>query len=184
MTYVFIRSSPSYTKNSDRPARWKISSNWRKFATVRKYLILKWVFDELTVQEYKFVLDTMNPKFDMFYVVTKLFHKTKSKLLVQKILNTYYKTNKAKESYNQEVFKFLRSEARKSLKLEIFNTKRRKGIKYSGWRRHQNDQGSLGPNVIKDFEYSIPQDEENMEQKLFTTLLSVLESRTQSSNSG
>jgi hypothetical protein len=126
----------------------------------------------------------MNPQFDMFYVVVKLFHETQRKSEVQRALDIYYTQNKDRQAYNQQIFKFLRSEARKSLKLEIFNTKRRKGIKYSGWRRHQNDHGSLGPNVIKDFEYSIPQDEVNLEQKLFQTLLSVLESRTLSSDSG
>lgn len=171
---IYRVNSPSYTTNSDRPARWKITSNWSNIALVRKYFILKWIFEELTAEEYKFVVDTMNPKFDHFMVAVKLFHKLKNKKDIQTIFNTYYSTNE-KTSWNKEVYKNLRAEARKSLKLEIFFTKRRKGIKYSGWRRHQNDKGSLGPNVIKDFEYIIPETEENMESKFIDTLLSVLE---------
>jgi len=37
----------------------------------------------------------------------------------------------------------------------------RKGIKYSGWKRHQNDQGSLGPEKEDPF-YLIPNDENDV----------------------
>lgn len=173
--YQFKKPSPSYTKDSDHPARWKISSNWRNFATVRKYLILKWVYNELTMEEYRLVLDTMSPSYDMFMIVVKLFHKLKSKKAIGAILNKYFSTND-KESYNIQVYKLLRAEAKKSLKIEIFFTKRRKGIKYSGWRRSHNDHGSIGPEVEKEFQYIIPDQEENLEQKMFQTLLSVSES--------
>lgn len=175
--HVIKRSSPSNTKDSDRPAYWKITSNWSNISLIRKYLTLKWIFAELTRQEYNFLVDTLNPKFDMFMIANKLFFETKSKQKVQEIFNKYYTSNKAKDAYNILVYKFLRSKIEKSLKLEIFHSSRRKGIKYSGWRRHQNDQGSLGPNVEKHFQLLIPQEEENLEQKLFQTLLSVFESQ-------
>lgn len=174
MANKFIRVAPSLTKNSESPAKWKILSNWKSLTTVRKYLTLKWIFDELTTEEYSFLVDTLNPSYDMFMIATKLFFELKSKRKVQEIFNKYYTSNN-KDSYNIQVYKFLRSEARKSLKIESFLTRRRKGIKYSGWRRHQNDQGSLGPQVQKDFEYLIPQEEEGREQNMFLTLLSVSE---------
>lgn len=175
MNHKITRSSPSYTSNSDRPARWKITSNWSNFAVIRQYLVLKWVYSELSKEEYFLLLDTMNPSFDMFMIVNKLFKELKSKKEIQILLNKYYSKNK-KESYNESIYKFLRSQANKSLKIEIYFTRRRKGEKYSGWRRHQNDQGSLGTQVEKDFRNLIPADEENREQKLFTTLLTVSES--------
>lgn len=172
----FFASAPSYTKDSDRPARWKISSNWRSLTTVRRYLICKWVFSELTQEEYRFLLDTLNPKFDMFMIVVKLFHKLKNKKEIQRILNTYYSTD-GKEVYNHRTFKLLDAEARKSLKLEIYYTRRRKGIKYSGWARSVKDQGSLGTNVEKDFHHLIPEEGENLEEKFIQKLLSVSESQ-------
>lgn len=174
---VIKRFSPSNTKDSDQPAMWKITSNWSDIATVRQYLILKWIFDELSKNEYYFLLDTINPLFDHFMIAFKLFHKLRKKKLVQKAYNRYY--SKIEEgSMNKQVYKLLKAEAGKSLKLELFYTRRRKGKKYSGWRRSHNDHGSIGAQVNKDFEYLVPQDEENLENSVFNKLLSVLESRT------
>lgn len=158
-----LRSSVLKQKNFNGFREWSVSSNsassydggrvvWNVISSGRrsivfKYLFLKWLYDELTQQELKFVLDL--PEFHTssgkeFFACMKMLANGFSKSEIRTRLNGLRKLLDQKP-WSAEMYRSL-----KQVKLFLIEVEFREppAEKYSGWVRHQNDQGSLRLSLI------------------------------------
>lgn len=117
----------------------------RSKSKIIKYFLSKLLWEGLSDLEFEaFILFSLNNRDDLSLEVLKHFKTSISTDLLRKRINAFF------------IFKGLKPLSNRywlSIKPLIFKLRRtsvwrqpRKPEKYSGWRRHQNDQGSLSPN--------------------------------------
>lgn len=136
-----LRSS-SIPKNSSGRVVWNVISSGKR-STLFKYLTLKWLWEELTSAELKYLLD-----------LPELFSSSGKELLacMRMLANGFSKSEirTRLNKYRQLLgLKPLTAEMFKSMKqIKFFLQEKELRVpptkKYSGWTRHHNDHGSLG----------------------------------------
>jgi hypothetical protein len=138
---------------------WTLRSSGRRSRIV-SYLFHKWLFGTLSREE-----EILKYDLDEFTRNNMIFSALRARSIgipmrtIRKVLKIspilFREPAPTKERWNG--YKTFSLEINK----EVSPNKERKGIKYSGWKRHQNDQGSLGPEKEDPF-YLIPNDENDV----------------------
>jgi len=128
--------------------RWYVISSGKR-STLFRYLFLKWLWDELTSQEWKYVLNL--PEFfrqKEFIACARALATGISKKDIRERLNSFLALTGIKP-LSQDRYRGL-----KRIRYEFCEFERAvtPAKKFSGWVRHQNDQGSLRMNKFELFE--------------------------------
>jgi hypothetical protein len=143
----FVDSTTSTAKNAE-VVRWYVISSGKR-TTLFRFLFLKWLWDELTSQEWAFCLSL--PEFfssKEFVACARALAAGSSKKRIRDRLNRYQnlvglKPLSQSEYKSMHGMKYLLSEV-------IFTDRPAK--KFSGWVRHHKDQGSLRVSSIFELE--------------------------------
>lgn len=140
-------SSNSATSITCGRVVWNVISSGKR-STLFKYLFLKWLWEELTLNELKYVLDL--PEFhsssgEEFFTCMKMLANGFPKSEIRTRLNNF-RTLIGLKPHKAEKYRSL-----KQIKFILIEVEFREPptIKFSGWVRHQNDQGSLRMNLIE-----------------------------------
>lgn len=139
-------SSNSAPSNDGGRVVWNVISSGRR-STLFHFLFLKWLYDELTKQELKYILDL--PEFftssgKELFACMKMLANGFSKSEIRTRLNGLRKLLGLKP-HTAEKYRSM-----KQIKYFLIEVEFREppAEKYSGWVRHQNDQGSLRLSLI------------------------------------
>lgn len=147
--HVIKLDSTTSTLKKGEVVRWVVISSGKR-STLFKTLFLKWLWDELTSQEYRFFLDlpeTLSSK--EFVACARALASGIPKKVIRARLNKYLVLVGLKplsrDRYNgSKGVKYVLGEC-------VFTV--RSAIKYSGWVRHQNDHGALRENSVFELDH-------------------------------
>lgn len=147
--HAFKVDSTTSTLKKSEVVRWVVISSGKR-TTLFTTLFLKWLWDELTSQEFRFFLDlpeTLRSK--EFIACARALASGLPKKVIRARLNRYLTLVGLKplsrERYNgSKGVKYVLGECVLTV---------RSAVKYSGWVRHQNDQGSLRKNSVFELEH-------------------------------
>lgn len=142
--YLFVLRLRSSISTNNTSIVWLLRSNGRR-RTIISYLFHKWLFANLTSEEKIIFLE-----FPEVLKNNMIFSALKAKTIGFSL-----KTIRKAMKYTSELLFGEKPPSHKrwvgyrtfSLEIskEVRHAKKRHVTKYTGWRRHQNDQGSMGP---------------------------------------
>lgn len=149
--HEFKLDSTTSTPKEGGVVRWYVISSGKR-STLFKYLFLKWLWDELTSQEWYLVLNS--PEFfssKEFVASARALAAGIPKKVIRDRLNKYHLLVGLKP-LSQERYRSM-----KGIRYEFceFELAVKPAKKFSGWVRHQNDQGSLRVSSVFEIEPSI-----------------------------
>lgn len=135
-----IRSSISINSQS---REWLLRTDSGRRSTIVNYLFHKWLFASLSKKEKLLLYDLKESTFDpMIYSALKASYLVSKKTIQKALILTSHLL------FGRKPPTFERWIGYRTFRLEI-ETQRghptKRGKRYSGWRRHQNDKGSLAP---------------------------------------
>lgn len=150
----------SRTQNPNRIIVFTLRSMGRRAAIIQK-LFHKWLFEELNREERMiFLLHHETILEPQIFASLKAYKNFVSKKVIRVVLRDYsylFKNSKIPTNERHIGYRTLRFSYEKHEK--YYNPK--KGIKYSGWKRHHTDHGSLAPDFIQEPFYSDSIDEDD-----------------------
>lgn len=144
----FTVASTTSTSKNDEVVRWFVISSGKR-STLFRFLFLKWLWDELTSQEWRFVLNL--PEFfssKEFVACARALAAGTPKKEIRDRLNRY-NTLVGSKPLSQSEYKSMYG-MKYDLGEVVFTDRPAK--KFSGWVRHHNDQGSLRVNSVFELE--------------------------------
>jgi len=139
--HEFKLTSSSIAPKYGEVVGWHVLSSGRR-STLFKFLFLKWLWDELTFQEFKFI--TNLPEFfssEEFVACTRVLASGLPKKEIRTRLNNFRKLRGLKP-LSHERYRAMKRGFVFSLVEYTFSPLPTK--KYSGWTRHHKDHGTLG----------------------------------------
>jgi len=144
----FTLASTTLTPEKGVAVRWYVISSGKR-STLFKFFFLKWLWDELTSQEWYFVLNS--PEFfssEEFVASARALAAGIPKKVIRDRLNKY-RLLVGLKPLSQERYRSMLG-----MKYELceFTFTVRPAEKFSGWVRHQNDQGSLRVSSVFELE--------------------------------
>lgn len=170
MKTVVIHSSISITP---RASKWILRSSGRR-KTIVSYLFHKWLFSSLTKTETHLFFDLREVTTeDMIYSALRARMIGTSLKTIRKVLKQYGLVLFGQKPPSVERWNGYRT-FQLSLEHKESQFEHRRVKRYSGWKRHQNDHGSLGPPKEDPF-YLEPSDE-NDNISLFLTICKAVSS--------
>jgi len=144
----FKMDSTTISPEKGKVVRWHVISSGKR-STLFKFLFLKWLWDELTSQEWKFVLNS--PEFfsskEFLACARALANGIPKKDIRTRLIKFQLLTGSKPSSRNR-----YRSLASLRYRLCEFVHTDTPAKKFSGWVRHQNDQGSLRKSSVFEIE--------------------------------
>lgn len=124
-----------------------IDSQFKKIRKIAKYLFSKLLWDELNSQELEaFLSICLKLNLELELEAFKALMLTRNKILIRKRVNAlllYLRRKPLSKRYWSSISPIQVSVSEKRIHRDISVPE-----KYSGWKRHQNDQGSLNPSKI------------------------------------
>lgn len=139
-----LKRQSSISTNATRKV-WIIRSQSGRMKSIVNYLFHKWLFAELTKKERLLFHDLHETLTNsMIYSALRASALGYSKVSIRRALKYSSKIlfgNSAPSIEKWEGYRTLKL----SFEIEERRTSERKVQRYSGWRRHQNDQGSMAP---------------------------------------
>lgn len=124
---------------------WYVISSGKR-PTLFKYLFLKWLWDELTFHEWKFVLNL--PEFfssEEFVACARALASRQPKTVIRTRLNNF-RILRGLKPLSEIKYRSMKRNMAYTLVEYTYSPLSTK--KYSGWTRHHNDHGSLGRIIL------------------------------------